>query len=49
MLGALGVVSAQNLDVATIESMGNNSLFTRWRPMAHFMPPAGWMNVSVLW
>ncbi|KAF2096546.1 Arabinanase/levansucrase/invertase [Rhizodiscina lignyota] len=27
-----------------IASMGNNSLFTRWRPVAHFIAPAGWMN-----
>ncbi|ORY15821.1 sucrose-6-phosphate hydrolase [Clohesyomyces aquaticus] len=27
-----------------IESMGNNSLFTRWRPVSHFIAPAGWMN-----
>jgi beta-fructofuranosidase len=25
-------------------AMGNNSLFTRWRPVAHFIAPAGWMN-----
>lgn len=24
--------------------MGNNSLFTRWRPTSHFLAPAGWMN-----
>ena len=24
--------------------MGNNSLFTRWRPYSHFNAPAGWMN-----
>ncbi|KAK6397437.1 hypothetical protein LTR65_006413 [Meristemomyces frigidus] len=24
--------------------MGNNSLFTRWRPHSHFLAPAGWMN-----
>ena len=27
-----------------ISSMGNNSLFTRWRPYSHFNAPAGWMN-----
>ena len=27
-----------------IESAGNNTLFTRWRPHSHFMAPAGWMN-----
>ncbi|KAF2121804.1 glycosyl hydrolase [Lophiotrema nucula] len=44
---ALGVCSrtaAQNLDASMIESMGNNSLFTRWRPVSHFNAPAGWMN-----
>ncbi|KAF2860736.1 glycoside hydrolase family 32 protein [Piedraia hortae CBS 480.64] len=25
-------------------SMGNNSLFTRWRPVSRFMPPSGWVN-----
>ncbi|KAK5129761.1 hypothetical protein LTR08_002827 [Meristemomyces frigidus] len=24
--------------------MGNNTLFTRWRPHSHFIAPAGWMN-----
>ena len=28
-----------------IEGLGNNSLFTRWRPTYHFISPAGWMNV----
>ncbi|KAK3720612.1 hypothetical protein LTR37_003661 [Vermiconidia calcicola] len=27
-----------------VRSMGNNSLFTRWRPYSHFTAPAGWMN-----
>ncbi|WPH04191.1 glycoside hydrolase family 32 protein [Acrodontium crateriforme] len=27
-----------------ITSMGNNSLFTRWRPYSHVEAPAGWMN-----
>jgi hypothetical protein len=27
-----------------VSSMGNNSLFTRWRPYSHFNAPAGWMN-----
>ncbi|KAF2501800.1 Arabinanase/levansucrase/invertase [Lophium mytilinum] len=44
VLGTLGIVSAQTLEASTIEAMGNNSLFTRWRPIAHFLPPAGWMN-----
>lgn len=60
MLGALpstranytnGTAELENLDAATIESLGNNTLFTRWRPTSHFMAPAGWMNVSnsILW
>ena len=45
----LGALSAQALGQATltapmIEGMGNNSLFTRWRPSSHFIAPAGWMN-----
>jgi beta-fructofuranosidase len=31
----------------TIEKMGNNSLFDRWRPTSHFLAPAGWMNVGI--
>lgn len=31
-----------------ITSLGNNSLFLRWRPTYHFISPAGWMNVSLL-
>lgn len=27
-----------------IRSMGNNSLFTRWRPQSHVNAPAGWLN-----
>ncbi|KAF3004814.1 hypothetical protein E8E13_003602 [Curvularia kusanoi] len=27
-----------------ISSMGNNTLFNRWRPTYHFISPAGWMN-----
>ena len=33
-----------NLDASMIESLGNNTLFTRWRPVSHFIAPAGWMN-----
>jgi beta-fructofuranosidase len=29
-----------------IKTLGNNSLFLRWRPSYHFISPAGWMNVS---
>ena len=53
-LGTLGLLLwtaalavGQNLDASTIESMGNNSLFTRWRPRSHFIAPAGWMNVRI--
>ena len=46
---ALGAAIApawgQTLTVDMIEKMGNNSLFTRWRPSSHFLAPAGWMNV----
>ncbi|KAF1935998.1 sucrose-6-phosphate hydrolase [Clathrospora elynae] len=27
-----------------IEGLGNNTLFTRWRPKYHFISPAGWLN-----
>ena len=30
-----------------VTSMGNNTLFNRWRPTYHFISPAGWMNVSI--
>ncbi|KAF2218426.1 glycosyl hydrolase [Elsinoe ampelina] len=36
--------AAQDLTTDMIENMGNNSLFTRWRPTSHFIAPAGWMN-----
>ncbi|KAF1843775.1 glycoside hydrolase family 32 protein [Cucurbitaria berberidis CBS 394.84] len=32
------------LSTDIIEGLGNNSLFTRWRPTYHFTSPAGWMN-----
>jgi beta-fructofuranosidase len=41
-----GTTELENLDATTIESLGNNTLFTRWRPTSHFIAPAGWMNVS---
>lgn len=37
----------QSCDVLTareVRSMGNNTLFTRWRPYSHVNSPAGWMN-----
>ena len=36
--------SCTPLTAHEINSMGNNSLFTRWRPTSHFIAPAGWMN-----
>ncbi|KAF9731395.1 hypothetical protein PMIN02_012789 [Paraphaeosphaeria minitans] len=52
LLSTLHGSNAQNtstlpdvLDAETIASLGNNSLFTRWRPISHFSAPAGWMNV----
>ena len=36
--------SCTPLTSSEISSMGNNSLFTRWRPYSHFNAPAGWMN-----
>jgi len=44
-LGAVVPAWGQTLTVDMIEKMGNNSLFTRWRPSSHFLAPAGWMNV----
>ncbi|KAL5422263.1 hypothetical protein PMIN04_004889 [Paraphaeosphaeria minitans] len=51
LLSTLHGSNAQNtstlpdvLDAETIASLGNNSLFTRWRPISHFSAPAGWMN-----
>ncbi|PSN62592.1 Arabinanase/levansucrase/invertase [Corynespora cassiicola Philippines] len=41
---AQNVSLPQNLDAETIESLGNNSLFLRWRPTSHVSAPAGWMN-----
>ncbi|CAO2656179.1 Nn.00g049820.m01.CDS01 [Neocucurbitaria sp. VM-36] len=52
-LGCLPFARAQNnteselaaiLTTDIIEGLGNNSLFTRWRPTYHFLSPAGWMN-----
>lgn len=40
--GPSGSCSAITAD--EIRSMGNNSLFTRWRPYSHVQAPAGWMN-----
>ncbi|KAI7361271.1 glycoside hydrolase family 32 protein [Hortaea werneckii] len=39
-----GSQSCSMITSEDIESAGNNTLFTRWRPHSHFMAPAGWMN-----
>ncbi|KAF1956860.1 glycosyl hydrolase-like proteins family 32 superfamily [Byssothecium circinans] len=51
LLGTLSIANAQSastlpdvLDADTIASLGNNSLFLRWRSRSHFIAPAGWMN-----
>ncbi|KAF2459601.1 glycosyl hydrolase-like proteins family 32 superfamily [Lineolata rhizophorae] len=46
VVGAIAPLAAAQAQLTAdmIESMGNNSLFTRWRPISHFMAPAGWMN-----
>lgn len=36
------------LTAEMVSSMGNNTLFNRWRPTYHFISPAGWMNASIL-
>lgn len=41
---AANVTDLDNLDASTIQSLGNNTLFNRWRPTSHFIAPAGWMN-----
>lgn len=48
-LGAFPSAMAQDAlpDVLTaeiIDSLGNNTLFNRWRPTYHFISPAGWLN-----
>ncbi|KAJ5690694.1 hypothetical protein N7462_005086 [Penicillium macrosclerotiorum] len=44
-LGAcISQARSETLTVEMIEKLGNNSLFTRWRPTSHFLAPAGWMN-----
>jgi beta-fructofuranosidase len=40
----IGGSFAQLLTPNSIEKMGNNTLFTRWRPISHIIAPAGWMN-----
>ena len=46
LTGAMAATAAlgQTLTASMIESMGNNTLFTRWRPQNHFIAPAGWQN-----
>lgn len=36
--------SCSSLTAEEIRSLGNNTLFTRWRPRSHYLAPAGWMN-----
>ncbi|EMD68595.1 hypothetical protein GGP41_003191 [Bipolaris sorokiniana] len=47
-LGTLSAVGAQELPAVLtadiIQGLGNNTLFTRWRPTYHFSGPAGWLN-----
>lgn len=46
VLGAtVSTAWGQTLTGEMIEKMGNNTLFTRWRPYSHFLAPSGWMNV----
>jgi beta-fructofuranosidase len=53
VLGSVPSATAQNsttqlpniLTADIVESLGNNTLFNRWRPTYHFIAPAGWMNV----
>lgn len=33
-----------SINADEIRSMGNSSLFTRWRPYSHVNAPAGWLN-----
>lgn len=47
MLAAVSTAWGQTLTEEMVEKMGNNSLFTRWRPYSHFLAPAGWMNVCL--
>lgn len=49
ILGALSVAPVwgqHTLTAESIQQMGNNTLFERWRPTSHFLAPAGWMNVG---
>lgn len=52
LLSAIHGSHAQNsstlpavLNAEMLASLGNNTLFNRWRPTSHFLAPAGWMNV----
>ena len=36
--------SCDTLTASEVRSLGNSSLFTRWRPTYHYLAPAGWMN-----
>ncbi|KAF2150867.1 glycoside hydrolase family 32 protein [Myriangium duriaei CBS 260.36] len=49
LTASLATVSlAQDLTDDIVNNLGNNTLFTRWRPTSHFIAPAGWMNASLL-
>lgn len=39
-----GNASCTSITADQVRSMGNNTLFTRWRPYSHVNAPAGWMN-----
>ena len=39
-----GESQCSSIDADEIRSMGNNTLFTRWRPYSHVNAPAGWLN-----
>ena len=45
----VGAHAQKDLDPSVdLDSLGNNTLFTQWRPRYHFSAPAGWMNVRPL-
>ncbi|TDZ40362.1 Levanase [Colletotrichum sidae] len=47
-LGAIAVPAAATVPATItpefLETAGNNSLFTRWRPRSHYQAPHSWMN-----
>lgn len=38
-------IDKRAVNLANLESLGNNTLFEKWRPRYHFSAPAGWLNV----